>query len=267
MKGFAALLVFVVVVAEARQKSSLVWMCLERCNDNAADGLAQIAANRNLLTSVSYEAYDLGPGGTLVDNGFTDVGPALAKLGLHRFAMITAANNTLLTQLLWGSDTPPIIADAVKVALQKNLTGFDIDFEPNDAMTDRDAERYVVFLNSFATSLHAAGKRLSVDVASWNGFWNFTRIATSRVDTVHQMDTYCCNDNFTAWKEHVERSAISFSAHTLSVGLIDEAPLLSQSLLAERLRFLSQKGLHQVAYWKIPMPQAYWNAMSTWMNI
>lgn len=63
-------------------------MCLERCNDDMSDGLAEISAHASLLTGVSYEAFDLGIGGTLVNNSFSDPTKALIALGLNRYPMV-----------------------------------------------------------------------------------------------------------------------------------------------------------------------------------
>ena len=41
---------------------------------------------------MSYEAYDLGDDATLVNNGFTNVGPELRALGLETYPMITTVN-------------------------------------------------------------------------------------------------------------------------------------------------------------------------------
>ncbi len=46
-------------------------------------------------------------------------------------------------------------------AVQNNFTGYDIDFEPDDAATDQDAQEYAKFLNLFADALHAHGKKNS----------------------------------------------------------------------------------------------------------
>ncbi len=180
--------------------------------------------------------------------------------------MITTANNSLLHELRWGAQhaAPPIVQQAVHEAQVRNLTGVNIDFEPDNPMGAEDAQRYVLFLNGFAAALHAAGKRLSVDVASWNPIWNFTLLAESQVDVVHQMDTYCCNDNYTEWKRVLERSTAAFPDRLLSVGLITEQPQLSGANLTMRLNHLTTLGLSRAAYWKIPMPQSYWDAIAKW---
>lgn len=46
-------------------------VCLERCGDNIANDLAELKAHAENLTAVSFEAYDLGSDGSLVNNHFT----------------------------------------------------------------------------------------------------------------------------------------------------------------------------------------------------
>ena len=59
---------------------------------------------------------------------------------------------------------------------------------------EQDAAAYVSFLSVFATELHGAGFRVSVDVASWSPFWDFDAIAAkTAVDTLITMDTYTSN--------------------------------------------------------------------------
>jgi len=59
------------------------WMCLERCGEKIDSDIAQIKANRNSLTGVSPEAYDLGTSGNLVWNNFTRIAPQIAALRLQ----------------------------------------------------------------------------------------------------------------------------------------------------------------------------------------
>ena len=169
-------------------RERLVWLCLERCGDSAAASLAEVEKHKDLLTGVSFESYDLGAEGTLVDNGFTDVAPALQQMGLSTYAMITTVSNRYLEELL-DLENPPIIAAALRAAEQRNLTGFDLDFEPNDATSEEMAQKYSVFLSRFTAALRANGLELTADIASWNTFWNFTVLANSTIDHLHQMDT------------------------------------------------------------------------------
>jgi hypothetical protein len=49
--------------------------------------------------------------------------------------------------------------------------------------------------------LHAEGKKLGVDVASWNRIWNFSLIGSDTgIDFVYNMDTYDWGSNMTRWE-------------------------------------------------------------------
>lgn len=102
--------------------------------------------------------------------------------------MITTATIYKLRELF--ADPSTFISDAVDAAVTYGYTGYNIDFEPEDggiillvcfsyvsSGTNDDAIAYVAFLNTFADALHAQGITITVDVASWNVFWNFTLLA------------------------------------------------------------------------------------------
>jgi hypothetical protein len=82
------LLLAVFAVCTFARSERLVWMCLERCNDEMKDGLKEIAAHANVLSAVSFEAYDLGSNGSLVYNNFSNPAPALEMMGLERYPMV-----------------------------------------------------------------------------------------------------------------------------------------------------------------------------------
>ena len=61
------------------------------------------------------------------------------------------------------------------------------DFEPCQYVsncTDADAAAYAGFLDTFAAALHKHGMELTIDVATWTPFWNYTRLAATRVDRI-----------------------------------------------------------------------------------
>ena len=83
--------------AAAPKYNIMPWMCLERCGDNIPAELAEIKAHADVLTAVSYEAFDLGlaPDGktpTIIDNNFTHVGPELKSYGMLTYPMITTVD-------------------------------------------------------------------------------------------------------------------------------------------------------------------------------
>ena len=75
---------------------------------------------------------------------------------------------------------------------------------------------------------------------------------------------YCCNDNFTLWKEILANSS-PIPGNKLSVGLMaDGDPYMNATQVLERLQVLSQQGLDNLAFWKLPLPDAYWDALAQW---
>ena len=86
-------------VAASPRFRAMPWMCLERCGDDIAADLKEMSDHRHELTAVSYEAFDLGDASTLIDNGFTNVGPTLNAMGLKTYPMITTVNITRIRTL------------------------------------------------------------------------------------------------------------------------------------------------------------------------
>lgn len=76
--------------------------------------------------------------------------------------MITTVNLGYIRQLC--QNPQPFIQSAIAEANKWNYNGYNIDFEPNDAGSDQDAQNFAAFLTTFADALHAHGKTLSVDV-------------------------------------------------------------------------------------------------------
>lgn len=76
--------------------------------------------------------------------------------------------------------------------------------------TDADGVAYGAFLTKLADALHEVGATLSVDVASWDKFFNFTAVAHSSADRVITMDTsarmgsLCSSHDVWLWEGLVE---------------------------------------------------------------
>jgi hypothetical protein len=77
-------------------KTSLVWLCLERCsNFNFASDLKMLVNHRSDVTVVSYENWQVSPQGTLqfaTHNGkpVSDIGQLLFSKGFSLFPMLTS---------------------------------------------------------------------------------------------------------------------------------------------------------------------------------
>lgn len=62
-------------------------------------------------------------------------------------------------------------------------------------------------------ALHKAGKKLTVDIASWNGIWNWPAISASLVDHVFLMDTY--TGTFSTFEERLEKAVAEINIDKL----------------------------------------------------
>ncbi len=80
--------------------------------------------------------------------------------------------------MLLGAPEPlPVLSTALSTlsgsctcnrALAYNFTGYNVDWEPASGnITGQDAADYAAFLDTFARAMHAVGKTVSVDVATW----------------------------------------------------------------------------------------------------
>ena len=83
--------------------------------------------------------------------------------------------------------------------VERGFTGLNVDFEPTASAKEQDAIDYANFLTLFADRLHQHGKKLTVDVATWNLVWNWTLLSHSSVDKIMLMSTY--TGNFTYFQK------------------------------------------------------------------
>ena len=100
-----------IVATASASKFVMPWMCLERCGGNESSiqaALDEFKAHQGILTAVSFEVrdasdvtldlhtfkrlqkYNLGPNSTLVRNNLTNPLPAIQKLGLASFPMVSS---------------------------------------------------------------------------------------------------------------------------------------------------------------------------------
>eukprot|EP01114_Cavostelium_apophysatum_P019246 TRINITY_DN6148_c0_g1_i1.p1 TRINITY_DN6148_c0_g1~~TRINITY_DN6148_c0_g1_i1.p1 ORF type:complete len:269 (+),score=34.23 TRINITY_DN6148_c0_g1_i1:96-902(+) len=239
---------------------AMPWMCLERCSENIQVDLEQLEANSDTLSAVSFEAYDLGKDGGLIDNNFTSVNDQILSLGLQTFPMVTTVNLESLRTLF--SDPQPFIEAAVKQAVMNNYTGFCLDFEPTDRATEQDAQDYAKFLSTFAQQLHGQSepKTLSVCVAHWNTFWNFTAIGLSEVDYVLDMDTYA--SAFSDFQNLLQEAVASVPLQKLGIGIItshSDGTNFTTQEMQERFDLINHYNIQEVDIWMTPIPDNFWS--------
>jgi len=152
----------------------------------------------------------------------------------------------------------PFINQAITTAVQENFTGYNVDWEPTSNATAEDAINYAKFLSTFAASLHAIGKNLSVDVATWSNVWNYTLLSASGVDKVMTMSTYT-NDT-TTWKKQFDYAISTIALDHLGIGLEDDLEL-SLDDLEYRFQEIVSYSVKEVDIWKMPIPDFWWPSL------
>ncbi|MEM3833700.1 MAG: hypothetical protein QW128_08990 [Thermoprotei archaeon] len=238
----------------------LVWMGLEVVGENVQESLNQLMTHKNSINAVSYEAYYLGANGTFSKRiRVTDVTDNLRQTGVELWPMITSTNITRMRILFNNPDS--FITTAVKTAIERNFTGYNVDFEPESA-TDSDAYAYVNFLNRFADALHAVNKKLSVDIATWSVFWNYDMLAQSKVDMFCEMATYA--GRFETFYSALNYALSKMPQNRLVIGLetlnpnTGETIPFSESEVEVRLRSIIKSNLNKIAIWRTPLPEYWW---------
>lgn len=162
------------------------------------------------------------------------------------------------------------IANAMQESVSKGFTGFNIDIEPpsKSGATEQDAADYAAFVSEFADSLHTFGKKLTIDVASYDSFWDFSLLAQTSVDQIMLMDTY--TGNFTRWQQLLKNGVDKIGTEKLSVGLETVNPNtnlpLTDAEVAERFDALEAAGVTSIAIWDAPVPANFWPYIQKFMN-
>lgn len=263
-----AILVCIGAITSCQASVVFPWLCLERCGENStaiAADLLQLSVNRSVFTAAAFESFNLGPNSTLVYNNLTDVASTIRSYGLDTYAMVSSYPYPpqFLSYMRQVFANPgPFIADCLAAAATKQLSGFNIDWEPQsgETPTPADASAYADFLRTFSAQLHAAGLIVSVDVATWSPIWNITAIANSGVDFIATMSTY--TDNWATWQQELAYFTANVPKHQLVIGLetvhdSDGLPY-STAELQERFAALKDAGISQVAIWRSPVPENWW---------
>ncbi len=246
----------------------LVWMGLEVVGENVESSLEQLRTHINAITAVSYEAYVLRPGGMFDRRvGVTDVTEDLRKMKVELWPMITSADIDNMRTLF--SNPEPFITAAVNLAISRNFTGYNIDFEPSDA-TANDAYNYVIFLNKFADALHSVNKKLSVDIASWSLIWDYNLLAESKVDYIYDMSTYA--GRFETFYTNLNNAISKIPMQKLGIGLetlnpnTGEKTPFTEGEIEARIRSIIKSGVNRIAIWRTPLPDFWWTLLEDFKN-
>lgn len=254
-------------VTHVNGRGVMPWMCLERCDNQT---LSQIESNAHqmnelfiagLISSISFERFNLGPNGTLVtNNDLTDVAKLLSP-HLDHIPMISSFPYPpqFLDWMRQVFNNPePFINQCINTLSTYNYSGFNIDWEPTAKATSRDAADYAQFLSLFQKKLNERGFSVSVTFASWNNIWNWTELADAKL-SVAMMSTY--TGNWTLWQKALKRALSTFSITNLIVGLQSIDPNtggpLTQQQLTERFDSLRVHNIENIAIWRAPIPEPW----------
>ncbi len=249
----------VAAAAPGARKSTMVWMGLEITGENVSLDLQSISVHRSDLTGVSYEHYLLGSQGyfgTVLS--LTNVTGNIKSFGLQTYPMIISTNLGDMEYVIQHHSN--FISRAVAKAVGAGYTGYNIDFEPTQTANASVGKAYASFLTTFADALHAKGKKLTVDIATWNPFWNFAALANTTVDVLYDMSTYASPAyNFDAAlgyaNETIPHSKLGVGLITVNVN--NGAVLLNYSVNA-RFIALESDGVQNVAVWDMPLASYWW---------
>ena len=254
--------------AQHSNKTAIVWMGLEITGENITSDLLSISAHREELTGVSYEHYVLSSQGELEPIFMiTNVTHSIKSFGLETFPMIISANLNDIEYLL--SHPTNFISSAVSQAVTFGYTGYNIDFEPPQTANSSVALQYSIFLSTFANALHEKGIELTVDIASWNSFWNFDELNNTSADMLYDMDTYASpllNFGFA-----LENAVTQISLQKLGVGLIttnvNNGSNLSSVSVRSRFQSLESDNVSNVAVWDMPLNSYWWSYLSLFLGV
>jgi len=249
------ILLILIVISNCFAKSIMPWMCLDACGENVQADLQQINQYDNVLTAVAYESFTVSNNSEFISFNYSQVGPQLQQMNLQTWPMITTFDLGTMRSLF--NDPQDFIIKAVQVGSQFAFTGYNIDFEPNGDADDDDAQNFAGFLTTFANALHESKMLLSVCVADWSPFWNFTYIGDSTVDQIITMDTYATP--FSEYQYGFMLAVNNIPANKLSIGLIDDPSGENFTTAELELRFnmISKYNIQSIALWDTPIPANY----------
>lgn len=240
-------------------KSVIVWMGLEITGENVNADIQSVGAHRSDLTGVSYEHYLLGSQGYFGPIlTISNVTGKIKSFGLRTYPMIISSNLADIESLIGHPSV--FISKAVSKAKGAGYTGYNLDFEPEQMANASVAVAYASFLTAFANALHRQGKQLTVDIATWNPFWNFAELANTSVNTLYDMGTYASPSfNFAAAlgyaNETIPHSKLGIGLITVNV---NNGAVLQNYSVSARFIALESDGVLNIAVWDMPLASYWW---------
>lgn len=233
-------------------------------SSNLDQALQELNETHGNYTMVSYEFYQLMPDeeiepfcGYTNSSNPANITPIVHRFGLGAVPMIVSASGQLI---YYFTSNPYAMNLAINQMAQDavlfNYTGYDIDWEPSST-NNTTGMQFDNFLNQFSLVLNKFGKKLFVEVASWDpDFWNFTDLGKTNVTSINIMDyngLYNGSDSFTTC---LEEGLNDVPLGKLSVSLENVNPNtclnFTPSELMERFARLERSNIRLIGIWVMP---------------
>lgn len=111
--------------------------------------------------------------------------------------------------------------------------------------------------------MHAKGKRLTVDVATWSVIWNLTALASTQVDRILTMSTY--TNSSSSYFANLGMALEAVPLQMLGIGF--ECDLtLSPAALAARIDDMLVAGVQEIDIWRTPIPDYWWPQIARFVS-
>lgn len=243
----------------------MVWMCLDICGQggqNASKHLEQFSHHLDVVSAVSFEKYTLGPNASLVTFDITEVADNVSALGVESWPMLSSWPHPpeFMEWMREAFEHPDkFIAQCISEAQKYNYTGYNLDWEPTEDVTESDGAAYAAFVETFAQGLHDHGIKLSVDIASWSPIWNFDLLAQTSADSFISMGTYTSTDS--SFSIELDKVVTSFGKRA-GVGLETVNASTEERMPMEEVKWrfdsVNELDVQMVALWKSPVPPLWW---------
>lgn len=270
-----ALITINAIATKTSNKRVLVWLCLEFCDETPemiALDLIDIAKHRETISAVSFEKYTLGANSTLVDNHLTEVASKIQGLGLESWPLLSSFPHPpefidWMRQVF--VNPKPFIDACISEAMLFGYPGYNLDWEPTDAVTAEDGTAYAQFIEDFAQGLHNANLKLTVDIATWSPIWNYTAIAATSVDQAISMGTYTSTD--TSFTKQLASLTDAFGPLRSGVGLqtinASSGALIPLDEVKWRFDQIKASGAMEIDLWRLPVPPNWWPMLEEFVSV
>ena len=177
------------LIEEVAQHTNVVTSIMLYCG-------AQVTNEGTITDVVADECIDQDGKGTL---------PALWSLGIRTELTLGSGNCSIDSYRILWADTVHSIAVLVNMAKAANVSGFNIDLEPQSENCQGtgtghpdDAPLFASWLSVLHQELNSIGVRLTVDVATWSPVLRQYSVLAPVVDRMMDMDTYNAK-SFKGW--------------------------------------------------------------------